>query len=254
MGNPYRFGRRHAAVGALVAAAIIAVPGQALAAASFSSFGFASLSATPSAGVLAVGGSVDDDTVDQDTTGTATTSILADTVLAIDEFTLQDAGVGGEALASPGGDSSAFASLSTSTSLTFLNTTATVGSIDYTFDYSADVIAALDDPSQDAVGASARVLFGTFDFATGLQTILVNELLELVSAGIDGLLNDISGSVDVAANGFIGFFVDVDVDGLAISTERTQVAVPVPATLALIAAGLLGVTVSRRGRHMRLQG
>lgn len=246
---------RCAAACTLSVALWAALPGSALGAAAFNALGFASLTVIPEAGISPLGGSVDDDTADTDSVGNASAQIIADTVLAFDDFTLQDAGVSGEALPSAAGFSSAFASVSSSTSLTFLNTAAELASLDYLFDYSADVFALLDDPAVDAVGASARVLFGTIDFGTGLETTLVDEVLELVTAGADTAFDSLQGSTTVGPGAAIGFFVDVAVDGLAISTELDEPSgAPVPATLALLGGGLLGLTLVRRTRRRAAPG
>ncbi|WP_295880439.1 hypothetical protein [uncultured Thiohalocapsa sp.] len=246
---------RGVAAATLCVALLSTLPGIALGAASFNALGFASLTVIPGAGVIPLGGSIDDDTADSITIGNASAQVIADTVLAFDDFTLQDAGVSGEALPSATGVSSAFAAVSSSTSLTFRNTGPEIANLDYLFDYSADVFALLDDPTFDAVGASAQVLFGTIDFGTGLQTTLVDELLELVTAGTDGAFDSLQGNTTVAPGAAVGFFVDVAVDGFALSTELDEpTGAPVPATLALLGGGLLGLTLVRRGRRRAAPG
>lgn len=249
-----------AAVGALFVLGAATLPGSALAAASFEAYGFASLDVTLDAAgsIVALGGSVDDAptvepignaTTDTDTVGSAETQILADTVMAFDTFTMQNVGVAGEALPSAAADSSAFASATSSTSLTFENFGTVAAMLDYTFDYSASVIADIGDSAFDAAGATASILFGIFDFLTGEETPLFQEVLELVTAGDLSVLDAFEGSVEVAPGGFLGFFVDVDVEGLAITTEEESgPALPVPATLLLVGSGLLGLALQRRRR------
>jgi hypothetical protein len=238
-----------AAVGALFVLGAATLPGSALAAASFEAFAFAALSVTPDQSITALGGAIDDDTSGTATAGNASAQILVDQVFAFDEFTLQDAGVAGEALPSVGGFSSADAFVTSSTSLTFANSGSETANIAYELDYSADVFAALDDPALDAAGASASILFGTIDFGTGIQTTLLEEILDLVTSGQDSVLSAITGSVPVAGNSFVGFFVDIAVEGLAITTEQESgPALPVPATLLLVGSGLLGLGLQRRRR------
>jgi hypothetical protein len=113
-------------------------------------------------------------------------------------------------------------------------------------DYLLSTIASIDNPALEAVGATARVLVGVFDFTTFEQTTLFEQSFELLGPG--DLFSStagvpIAGEIVVPGSGSVGFNVDVYADGVAIST------VPVPAALVLFCsgfAGLLGMGLRRR--------
>lgn len=238
-----------AALGALLVAVSSTLPSSAFAEATFESYGFAAVSVDGGEVFIPLGGAIDLDTSFLEAIEDATAVVEVDEVLVFDDFTLQDAGVSGSASGLPGADASAFAELLTSTSVAFVNTSDETAFLPYVIDYSANVFADADDLANEAVAASAQVLFGYFDFATGLEVFLVDELLELTEPGALEVLSALEGEIEVPAGGAVGVFTDVNVDGLALSTdpgdEEPPIVEPVPAIssagLLITLAGMLGL-------------
>jgi len=234
--------------------ALAMLPAGALATATFDATGFAALSLDPLgevSGIVYSGAAIDDDTAftSAQPGGKAVATIDTDSVLALDGFTLQDAAVSGSADPS-GGGSNAFASLTTSTSFEATNTTGGDLTVPFDLDYLATASTSLTDVLNEAVGAGVNIEFGTyaFDFNTGqfIETTLFQLVYSLTAPGILGDQDLYSDTVEIGAGETLGFYVDVDVDGQATSRNPPGGGVPVPATLALLGIGLIGLASRRR--------
>ena len=239
------FGRQPDWFGRTMAAGILAcaiVPGSALATASYDASAFAFLSVETGATIL--DSSVDLDDPFTDKKGNAEAFIVFDNVVAADGTALHDVGVSG--FANPtGGGSESTASVDSATSITLLNDSEVEQAVDITFDYFGDVLTALDDLVNEAVGATVEILLGTTDFA-GNDESLVSVLIELNTAGADDVGDIFQTQLSLAPGAFFGIFADVNVDGLALSRREPPNGVPAPATLALLGIGFIGLMARRR--------
>ena len=230
------------AAGAL---ALAMVPGSALATATFDGFALANLSLEYDAPINSLGGAVDQDDAFTDEQANATALILADFVSADDFGASHDVQIQGEA--NPTGSGSvASAGVFTSTSVLLENTGTGDASVFAAFDWFALASATLDDLVNESAGVSVSIVLGTLDFFTGVTTELVNESIDLLTAGGDSLSGQFSEELVVGAGEFLGLYVDVNVEGIAISVRDPGQGVPVPATLALLALGFIGLAARRK--------
>jgi len=227
------------AAGAL---ALAMVPGSALATATYDAEAFTFLGLEYGADIAGVG-AVDLDDPYTETKGNADAVILADSVAANGFSSLQDAWVTGEANPTGGAGSTSFASLDTATSITLTNTGDEEAFVSAVFDYSGSASTWLDDLANEAAGAGVSVLFGVIDFATGAVEDLVNIAITETDDPFEGAINP---EFSLSPGQSIGLFVDVSVDGLALSVKEPGQGVPVPATLALLGIGLLGFALRKR--------
>lgn len=229
--------------GKTLAAAVLAfamVPGSAFALATYDAGALLQMSATPEDGIVFLGGSVDlDNTSD---TGAGTFTVFANSFVSADPdvaVTDQDVRViGGASPTAAGSLSSALAE--NSASMTFLNTTNQDLSVIVNYFYLADATTSLTDPLLEAVGASVSIAIGT-----ALGGDQVTAAIDLLGPGQDSLSDASFIELIIPAGGFDGVYGDLFAEGIAIS-QSPDAQVPLPATLALLGLGLLGLNAQRR--------
>ncbi len=254
------FNRTPQWLGKTIAAAVLAwaiLPGSALAMATYDVAAFADLffDELP-VGVTSTAAPPPTITAGTSETGNAQAQAVvnASTVVLTDDEAIHNARVFGQANAT-GADpsSSSFASLSTSSAITLENASLEVQSVDIFLAYSANLVTTLDDILNEAVSASVEIFLDAFDFATGANTPLFS--FERFIDSVDEILvqDAFETTVSVAGSdgefpGEVGLTLRVNVLGSAESVriEPPVPGVPVPATLALLGIGLLGLASHRR--------
>lgn len=252
------FNRAPQWLGKTIAAGVLAcaiIPGSALATATYDGgafFEFTNVSAPDTVLLLY---SVDDDTTNASTSGIATASATANPALNadtdLDGITPSDVSVAGSADPTLGGSVSS-ADASSIVSVFAQNLSPTGGTADVVFDfiYGADVMTGVTGLLESAF-VDVSILMDTVLGGPGEPGgTIVDEFLSAISTDpTDPTDNDLlfgqgSFTLTLQPNEFNGIQVVLTALGQAVSTAEAQV--PVPATLALFALGLLGLNAQRK--------
>lgn len=242
--------RRMVIAGAM---AVALVPGSALATASFDAgafFQFTNITA-PDGVVLSfsvddsivnIGPNVGDGIIDE-----ASSLPLSggDTDLA--GITPQTVRVTGSAYPTLGGSSYSADAYNFAT-VTAINTNSTGGTLDVVFDfiYGLDALTSLDDFLLENVGASVTLFMDAVIGGVGQGQAIVDETIDLLTAGEDFIFNQGSFTLSLSPGELNGVFVELFTEGLALSRGEETPGVPVPATLALLGIGLIGLASRKR--------
>ncbi len=230
----------------LAAAALVCAvaPGSVFATAAYDAGAFVQFtSITPDPGLI-VELLIDDSSVTQFVDGVASVDEASSTPeIEATDFDSQIVRVTGEASSPATGASTSDASASNFSSITAINPTDANLELVVDFFYGWDASVLIDDPLLETAGASVAILMETV-----LGENILDVAFDLVAAGegMDGSSGSFTllltgGSVD-------GIFTDLMVEGIAIASadDTPPPGVPVPATVALLCIGLLGLASRRR--------
>jgi hypothetical protein len=142
----------------------------------------------------------------------------------------------------------------TASAITLENTGEIVQDVDIFLDYSANLATALNHILNEAASATVQIFLDAFDFATGANNQLFSFEQTIFDNDPEFFLQDSFGTTISIAGyddefdepGVVGLTLRVNVLGSAESVREPPVGVPVPATLALLGIGLLGLASRRR--------
>lgn len=215
-------------------------------------FQFTNISADPGV-VLDISVEPGDNLSNTSVTGGASADASSTPIVGPVGNPLQEVSVSGTAGILPGfsiSSADAFNRLS----IAALNTNVGGGTVDVVFDfiYGADVSASLDDLVNESVFASAGIFMDTVFGGPGTQGgAIIDETLDLFTAGADLLFNVGSYTLTLTPGEFNGVFVDLAVFGQAISISQPSNGVPLPASVALLALGLIAMRRRKRSAALR---
>jgi hypothetical protein len=234
-------------MGNALATAVLAVtllPASAMATANYDVFGFAALDVVTSSAVIPLGGSVDQLDTFTDTDKNAAATIVSDTALAGDDFILQDLAILGDAHPTGGTGSYSFSSIESTATVAYINTSNVAEALTINFDYFVGAFTAVNDVVNEIVGATVNIFLGTTDFA-GNDVTLVDEVINLADVGSGDLFDSVQQQVSVAGGSLFGIESYIYIDGFAAAVRQNN-QIPLPATLTLMALGLVGLAMRRR--------
>ncbi len=195
----------------------------------------------------------DDNLVNTSTTIGATATATSDPAVGPVSDPIQDVRVTGSAGLVPGASISSADAFNRLT-VAALNTNTSGGTVDVVFEfiYGADVMASLTDMVTESAFASAGIFMDTVFGGAGLPGgSIVDVVLDLFDTGQDSIFNFGSYTLTLQPGEFNGVYVDLSALGQAISISDPDNGVPLPATLALLMAGLIGM--ARGGRAFSIR-